>query len=243
MNLIVVEDHAAVSQTAAEVVAASITENADLTVVAATGTTPMDLYGELANRRRRGELVTSGWRVFQLDEYVGIPADDRRSLYQWMKCAVLDPLAIPADRTVRLRGDAADLVAACDDYDLAIESSRGLDLAILGLGPNGHLGFNEPPSDPTSPTRVVTLSAESIRSNAAYWGDEEDVPRCALTAGMTVLLSARHIVLVVSGGHKRGILERVLRGPVTPEVPASHLQSCGGCTVIADRLAAGHASA
>jgi glucosamine-6-phosphate deaminase len=183
-------------------------------------------------------MDTSALQVFQLDEYVEVSEHDRRSLFRWMQRSLLASLAIPEERTIRLRGDAADLDAACREYDLAVDRAGGIDLAILGLGPNGHLGFNEPPSAPTAPTRVVTLTPESLRSNAAYWGAEEDVPRRALTAGMTVLLAARRIVLLVSGEKKREIFRRALHGQITPQVPASYLQTHSGCTVIADRAAA-----
>jgi glucosamine-6-phosphate deaminase len=131
-----------------------------------------------------------------------------------------------------------DLTEMCCAYDEAVAQEGGLDLSVLGLGPNGHLGFNEPPADPDSSTRVVTLSPESVTSNARYWGASDRVPRKAVTAGMRVLLAARHTVLVVSGAHKRDILRRALVGPETPDVPASFLRRAAGVTVVADRAAA-----
>lgn len=105
---------------------------------------------------------------------------------------------------------------------------------MLGLGPNGHLGFNEPPSGPEAPTRVVDLSEKSVLSNARYWGGEESVPRRAMTAGMDLLLGARRTLLLVSGAGKREILRRVVGGPVSPEVPASFLRRMDAVTVLAD---------
>lgn len=238
MQVLVVEDQEAVAAAGAEAVAAAMRERPALALVAATGASPMGVYRELALRHRQGRLDTSQLHTFQLDEYVGIGADDRRSLFRWMKSALLDPLGIPATRTARLRGDAPDLQAACRSYDHAVAWAGGFDLAILGLGPNGHLGFNEPPSGPEAGTRVVTLTPESLRSNAAYWGNEDDVPRRALTAGMNLLLAARRIVLLVSGAHKQEILARTIGGPITPDVPASYLRTVAGVTIVADRLAA-----
>lgn len=239
MDLVVVEDYEEMSRTAARCVAEVIREKPEASVIAATGGTPMGTYRELARTCAHTALDTSAMHALQLDEYVGISDADRRSLFRWMKRALLDPLAIPPERTVRLRGDVPDLEGSCAEYDQAVQRVGGPDLAILGLGPNAHLGFNEPPSHAASPTRVVELTPRSIQSNASYWGAEEDVPRRAVTAGMTVLLATRRVLLVVSGEHKRDILGRTLYGPITPHVPASFLQRHRNCTVIADRAAAG----
>jgi glucosamine-6-phosphate deaminase len=126
----------------------------------------------------------------------------------------------------------------CAAYDEAVRQAGGIDLSILGLGQNGHLGYNEPPADQRSPTRAVTLTPESIRTGAAYWGSEENVPTRALTAGMTVLLAARATLLLVSGAHKREILHRTVTERPTPDVPASYLQRAAAVTVIADLEAA-----
>lgn len=219
---------------AAARIASCLTAAPASVVLFATGTTPMRTYEVLAGEYRGGTFDTGELTAVQLDEYVGLPPDDRRSLLGWMRHAVLDPLAIPDDRVILLSGNEADLVAACATYDTAVAHAGGLDLAILGLGPNGHVGFNEPPAGPDAPTRVVRLTPESIASNAPYWGTAHDVPACAVTAGMSTLLAARSILLLVSGAAKRTILHRVLHGPVSPEVPASYLRVARDVTVIAD---------
>lgn len=237
MNLNLVDDYAALSQVGAQLVATAIRAKPDLKLLVPTGNTPLGLYRELAFLKRRGDLEASNITVFQLDEYVGVGEDDERSLYGWMRDALLEPLDISQASIVRLRGDVTHLEEVCRTYAETLEAHGGLDLAVLGLGPNGHLGFNEPPSSPASKTRVVALTPESVASNTAYWGDSERVPRRALTAGMDVLLAARHIVLLASGEHKRDILERSLRGPVSENVPASFLQRAPHLTVLADRAA------
>ncbi|HJQ14445.1 MAG TPA: glucosamine-6-phosphate deaminase, partial [Anaerolineales bacterium] len=203
----------------------------------ATGNTPMGMYIELAQRRLRDQLDTSRLRVFQLDAYLGLAPNDHRSLFNWTRRSFIEPLGIAEANVVRLAGDASNPWEACRCYEAAVRDAGGFDISILGLGPNGHLGFNEPPSSPDAPTRVVDLTPESIESNARYWGGEEQVPPQALTCGMDLLLAARQTLLLVSGAHKYQILHRVIEGTQTPDVPASYLQSAPNVTVLADRAA------
>ncbi len=235
MDLVVERDYPTLSRAAAEVVTDLLMAKADARLVVATGETPLGLYRNLADRKVRGQIDTSRLRIFQLDEYLGLTLDDSRSLYRWMREVFLEPLAIRDHQVTRLPGDAPNPTAACRAYDHEVEQAGGYDLAILGLGRNGHLGFNEPPSDHDAPTRVVTLSPETVHSNARYWGGEDRVPRRALTAGMKQLLAARRVLLLVSGRGKRAMLARTLEGPETPHVPASFLQRAEHVTVITDR--------
>jgi glucosamine-6-phosphate deaminase len=237
VRLLVADDYAALSQAGADLVARVIRANPAAAIVLATGETPMGVYRELAARRQRGEFDTSRLQIFQLDAYLGLAANDPRSLYGWLARSVLEPLGIPYANVVRLPGDAPDPAAACRAYDAAVRAAGGLDLSVLGLGPNGHLGFNEPPSDASAPSRVVELAEASVESNARYWGATDQVPRAAITAGMDVLLAARQTLLLVSGEHKRAILRRAVAGPVIPQVPASYLRQAANVTVIADRAA------
>jgi len=235
MDLVVERDYPTLSRAAADLVTDVLMAKPDARLVVATGETPLGLYRNLADRTVRGQIDTSALRIFQLDEYLGLTLDDSRSLYRWMREVFLEPLAIRDHQVTRLPGDAANPSEACRAYDRAVEQAGGYDLAILGLGPNGHLGFNEPPSADDAPTRIITLTPETVRSNARYWGSEDRVPRQALTAGMKQLLAARHVLLLVSGQGKREILARTLEGPVTPEAPASFLQRAQRVTVMSDR--------
>ena len=240
MDLIVTDDYDALSREAADRIAAAIAARPDAALVLATGETPIGAYRHLAARVRDRGIDASRLRVFQLDEYLDLEPDDRRSLYGWMARALLDPLAIPPANVVRLPGDAPDPDAACRAYERATRAAGGFDLAVLGLGPNGHLGFNEPPAAADAPTRVVSLSAASVESNGRYWGGPDRVPRRAITAGMDLLLAARQTLLLVAGPHKREILLRTLDGPETPDVPASFLRRSPAATVLADRAARGN---
>lgn len=205
----------------------------EASVLPATGNTPLPLYHLLAKRSESG-MATSRLHVFQLDEFVGVAEDDPRSLYGWMRRVFLEPLHIPESRVTRLRGDAGDLDAECARYDAEVEAAGGIDLAILGLGIDGHLGYNEPPSPAVAPTRVVRLRPESTRSARAYWASDSDVPERGLTAGMAAILGARTVLLLVTGRHKRPILQQMLHGPVGPGIPASYLREHDGATLIAD---------
>ncbi len=237
MDLIIVDDYETLSRAGADWLVEAIQAKPDANIVVATGETPMGVYRELSERRSRGLIDTSQLRVFQLDAYLGLTPDDRRSLGGWARRSFIEPLGIPEANIVRLASDAPTAVEACRVYGAAVRQAGGFDISILGLGPNGHLGFNEPPSPPDASTRVVDLTPESIKSNARYWGSEDQVPRQALTCGMDLLLSARRTLLVVSGVHKHKVLHRVIEGPQTPDVPASYLQSASNVTVLADRAA------
>jgi glucosamine-6-phosphate deaminase len=239
MRIELVEDADQLKQMGADVVTEAIAATPTASVVAATGRTPVGLYAELGERCRAGLLDTTAISVFQLDEYLGLEDDDRRSLFGWMRRSLLEPLHVSDDRVVRLPLDG-DPEAVCAAFDRALALCGGLDLAILGLGTNGHLGFNEPPSGPEASTRVVELSPLTIEANARYWGDAADVPTEAVTMGLSQLMSARTIVLIVSGASKRAILHEVLEGPILPEVPASFLRKTDAdVTVIVDRAAWG----
>lgn len=236
LRLEVVDDAAALGRAAADAVCGFLDARAASTVVPATGETPLGLYAELAARSKAGRFDPARLTVVQLDEYLDLEHDDRRSLYGWMQRSLLTPLGIGDDRVVRLPVDGEASTCAAFDHDL--EDRGGIDLAILGLGDNGHLGFNEPPSSAASPTRVVELTPTTIQANARYWGSTSDVPTRAITLGLRPLLAAATIVVLVSGTRKHEIVHRALEGPVSEDVPASFLREAGAnVSVIVDRAA------
>jgi glucosamine-6-phosphate deaminase len=237
LELVIVDDYDAISRAAADRIATCVKTNPAANVVLATGSSPIGAYRDLARRQADGTFDPSRLRVFQLDAYLGLGPDDRRSLYRWLAEAFLDPLGIKPSQVVRLPGDAPDPQAVCKAFDDAVTAAGGFDLSVLGVGMNGHLGFNEPPADPNSHTRVVDLTEASLDSNAEYWGGRDLVPRRAITAGMAGLMAARQTLVLVSGTRKHDILRRTVEGPQTAEVPASFLQGAANVTVIADRAA------
>lgn len=238
-RVVVVEDAAELGRVGADLVAGRIAAVPDAWVAVPTGETPTGLYAELAERCRAGRFDASRLTPVQLDEYLGLESGDRRSFFGWIRRSFLGPLGIADERVVRLPVDG-DLEAGCAAFDATLAARGGLDLAILGIGTNGHLGFNEPPVDRDAPTRPVELTPATIESNARYWGGIDAVPTRAVTTGIRQLLSARAIVLVASGPAKREIVHRALVGPVEPQVPASFLrQASGDVTVVVDRAAWG----
>jgi glucosamine-6-phosphate deaminase len=238
-RLLVVDDADELGRVAADLVSDAIALAPSASVIPATGRTPMKLYAYLAARRAAGLLSTSEVTAVQLDEYLGLADGDRRSLFGWMERSFLEPLGIADERITRLPLDG-DLDAACAAYDRDRDARGPVDLAILGMGENGHLGFNEPPSGPEAVTRPVELSPTTIFANAGYWGSAADVPTRAVTMGLRHLLAARTIVLLVSGRSKRGIVHRALEDEIGPDVPASFLREAeGDVTVVVDRAAWG----
>jgi glucosamine-6-phosphate deaminase len=229
-------DYDDLSRVGADFVASFVAARPDAAVLVATGETPMGLYAELACRQQAGTFDGSRLRVFQLDEYAGLPDHDSRSLYAWTLRAFVDPLRIPHQRVVRLPANG-DIAGGCAAYDRSVHDAGGIDLAILGIGVNGHIGFNEPPSDRSTTTRVVELAPKTIRANARYWARGDPVARLGVTAGMLTVLNARRTLLLASGRRKRGIIRRAMSGPISPDVPASLLREADDVTVLLDRLA------
>ena len=229
VNLLVCDTPQAVAERAASLIERQVRAKPDSSLLVATGNTPMPTYAELARRKPKMSEVCA----IQLDEYLGVSEHDPRSLYGWMERSFTRPLGV--GRVLRFDAMSARPDAACAEHAAGIRTLGGIDLAILGLGPNGHLGFNEPPSDASAPTRPVVLSAASLLSNAPYWAPLA-VPRQALTVGMDLILAARACLLIVTGEHKREVLGRMLEGPRTPQLPASYLQDAP-LTVVADRAA------
>ncbi len=237
MKLFVTENYEAMSLAAADYMTAFVAAKPDAVVTLATGNSPIGLYRELAARRQAGRFDATRLRIFQLDAYLGIGPDDPRSLYAWLEREFLSPMGVPAANVVRLPGNTAYPDLICHAYDQALAAVGGYDLAFLGLGPNGHLGYNDPPAAADAPTRILNLTPESLDGAAQYFGGRQHVPPQAITAGMVHLLAAKQILLIVSGAHKRDILARALNGPMTPDVPASYLQQAQNVTIIADRAA------
>ncbi len=229
----------AVGQALGRNLARAISARPSLVLGLPTGHTPIPLYRELIALHRAGRLDCAGVTTFNLDEFLGLPARDARSYRAFMRRELFDHIDIAAAQVHFLDGVAADVDGECRRYDRAIERAGGIDLQILGLGTNGHIGFNEPAPALVAQTHRTRLRPATRRANAAWFGGRlRDVPREALSMGMATILHARRIVLIATGASKAVSVARMVRGPVTPRLPASFLQLHRHAEVWLDRAAA-----
>jgi len=201
----------------------------------ATGSSPLPVYAELLRRRDAGAVVFDGVRAFTLDEYVGLPRSHPQSYYSVIRREFTDPAGIPVDGP---DGEAADIQAEATRYEAAIRDAGGVDVQLLGIGTDGHIGFNEPGSSLASRTRVKTLTPQTRADNARFFDSADDVPVHVLTQGLGTILEAEHLVLVATGSGKAAAVAAAVEGPVGAMCPASVLQLHPYVTFVVDEAAA-----
>ena len=202
-----------------------------------TGGTPLGMYAELANAVREQRVDLSKVTTFNLDEYCGLPVSDPESYFTFMNTNLYKPCGLALTQTHIPNGEATDPVAEARAYDDAIRAAGGVDLQVLGIGHNGHIGFNEPGTPGDSRTQAVTLTDKTRQANARFFNSIDDVPTRAITMGIGTILEAKELLLLANGADKADILFDALRGPVTPDNPASFLQKHPNVTVIIDAAA------
>ncbi len=228
-----------VARTLARRVAAALRDNPRVVLGLPTGRTPLLFYEELVRLHADEDVDFSQATTFNLDEFVGIPAGHPGSYRTFMGRFLFQHVNIDPARTNFLDGAAADLNEECERYEDSIAAAGGIDLQILGIGTNGHIGFNEPGQELDARTHKVTLRPETRRSNAAlFGGDPDSVPTHALSMGMGTILHARKAVLLATGDTKARCVERVVRGPITTTLPASLLQLHPDAELMLDNAAA-----
>lgn len=235
----VVEDYQELSRIAADWVQFELDENPASNCVFATGKTPLGLYGKLAEKYSQGRVDFSKCTIFELDDYAGISLDDPRNLFRWLKAELLERVEFPEDQIVRFQTDAENKELECSRVEQLWSQMDRVDFQVLGMGSNGHLGFNEPGSEFKSRTHLVRLTPESIRSSQRYWGEGADIPKFGYTLGLGNLKEVKKTLLLVSGEAKRPALKRLAEGLITEEFPASALYLFPEVTVITDRAASG----
>jgi glucosamine-6-phosphate deaminase len=229
----------AVAGAVAERVATALAAHPSLVVGLPTGRTPIAAYAELRRLHAGGRADFSRASTFNLDEFAGIPASHPGSFRTFMERHLFGAVNVAAERIHFLDGASGDLDAECDRYETAIAAAGGLDLQMLGIGSNGHIGFNEPGDELAARTHRVTLADSTRRDNAPFFGgDPAQVPREALSMGMGTILKAAEIVLIATGERKAQCVERAVRGPVTTRLPASFLQLHPRVELYLDRAAA-----
>jgi glucosamine-6-phosphate deaminase len=238
VEVVIVPDAATAGELIADTIAALLRHTPDALLGVATGSTPLPVYQALAAKVRASALDVSRARICQLDEYVGLPAGHPESYRSVVLREVVAPLGIPESSFLGPDGNAPDIPAACAAYDSALAEAGGVDLQLLGIGTDGHIGFNEPCSSLASRTRIKTLTPQTRQDNARFFDTPDDVPHHVITQGIGTILDARHLVLLATGESKAEAAALAIEGPLSSLVPASALQLHPHATVILDDPAA-----
>lgn len=231
------KDYQDLSRKAANIIRAQVILKPDCVLGLATGSSPVGTYQNLVKWYQKGDLDFSNVSSINLDEYKGLRPDNDQSYRYFMDTNLFNHININKSNTFVPNGLEEDSQKACQDYDQIIENIGGVDLQLLGLGHNGHIGFNEPSNAFPSGTHCVDLAPSTIEANKRFFASEADVPRQAYTMGIRSIMLAKKIVMIVSGEEKAEILKKVVSGPITPEVPASILQLHRDVVVVADEAA------
>ena len=237
MNIIKAKDYQDMSRKAANIISAQVIMKPDCVLGLATGSTPVGTYRQLIEWYEKGDLDFSRVSTVNLDEYRGLTHTDPQSYYYFMQENLFDHVNIDKAATHVPDGTNPDAADACAKHEQIIKSLGGIDLQLLGLGNNGHIGFNEPGAAFEKETHLVDLAESTIRANARFFASIDEVPKQAYTMGIRTIMQAKKILVVVSGEGKADIVSRAFFGPVTPEVPASILQMHPDVTVVCDEAA------
>ena len=238
MEVVICADAAQAGQLAGERIADAIRDLSTPVIGVATGSSPLAVYAELAARVDRGDIDLSHGMAFALDEYVGIDPSHPQSYASTIHRTVTEPLKMDPARVHVPNGSAEDLHAGAAAYDAAIKGAGGIDVQILGIGSNGHIGFNEPASSLASRTRVKTLTAQTREDNARFFDSLDEVPTHCVTQGLGTIMESKMAVLVASGAHKADAIAAMVEGPVSAMCPASVLQFHPRVVVFLDEEAA-----
>ena len=237
MKIIKAKDYQDMSRKAANIISAQVIMKPDCVLGLATGSTPIGAYENLVNWYQKGDLDFSGVTTVNLDEYKGLTRDNDQSYYYFMNEHLFSKVNVDPKRTFLPDGTEPDSAKACEDYNHVIESVGGVDLQLLGLGHNGHIGFNEPSDIFKAKTHCVDLTETTIQANKRFFASIDDVPRQAYTMGIQTIMQARKILVVVSGAEKAAIVKEAFFGPITPKVQASVLQLHHDVILVADEAA------
>ena len=232
MKFFTVKAYDELSSKAADIIAAQIIVKPDCVLGLATGSSPVGTYKRLIADYESGKLDFSTVTSVNLDEYVGLDGSNEQSYRYFMNTNLFDHVNIDKTRTFVPSGTAENLADEGKAYDDMIKALGGIDLQLLGIGLDGHIGFNEPDSVFTAATHEVTLDESTIKANARFFANEDEVPKTAITMGMMSIMQARKVVLIANGAAKKAIIDKAFFGPVDPQVPASILQLHPDLTVI-----------
>ncbi|MDE6847188.1 MAG: glucosamine-6-phosphate deaminase [Lachnospiraceae bacterium] len=234
MKIIRAKDYNDMSRKAANIISAQIIMKSDCVLGLATGSTPIGTYAQLVEWYQKGDLDFSEVTTVNLDEYKGLTKDNEQSYYYFMNDKLFSKVNIDTKRTFLPDGMEPDSDKACRDYNQVIANVGGVDLQLLGLGHNGHIGFNEPGMAFEAQTHCVQLTESTMKANQRFFASMEDVPRQAYTMGIKTIMQAKKILVVVSGADKAAIVKEAFFGAITPQVQASVLQLHNDVTLVAD---------
>jgi len=237
MKLIEVKDYQEMSKKAAEYIIEKVRTSKKLNLGLATGGTPVGTYARIIEDHKQNHTSYQDVTTFNLDEYVGLSGDNVNSYRYYMNDQLFDHIDIQKSNTNIPRGDASDMEKECLDYEKLISGHGGIDLQLLGIGSNGHIGFNEPGTSFDSSTHLVELAPSTREANARYFDSFEDVPTQAITMGIATIMKSKEILLLISGETKREALSQFLQGEVNESFPASVLRNHPCVTIIADKAA------
>ena len=237
MKIYKAKDYKDMSRKAANIISAQVIMKPNCILGLATGSTPIGTYDQLVEWYNKGDLDFSEVTTVNLDEYKGLPRTNDQSYYYFMHQHLFDRVNIDPERTNVPNGMELDAEKECGRYEELIRSLGGVDLQLLGLGHNGHIGFNEPGEAFEKETHCVDLTESTIEANKRFFASADDVPKQAYTMGIKTIMQAKKILIVVNGENKADIVERAFFGPVTPEVPASILQLHNDVTLVGDEAA------
>ena len=232
MKFITVSNYEQLSRKGANIIAAQVIQKPNCVLGLATGSSPVGIYRNLIESYRNGDLDFSEVRSINLDEYLGLDATNDQSYRYFMQKNLFDHINIVPENTYVPNGCAEDISAESAAYDQRIVDFGGIDLQLLGIGLDGHIGFNEPADYFEKSTHVVDLHESTIEANARFFARKEDVPTQAITMGMMGIMQAKKVLLIANGAAKREIVQKAFFGPITPTVPASILQLHPDLTVI-----------
>lgn len=237
LKIIKAKDYADLSRKAANIIAAQVILKPDSVLGLATGSSPIGLYKELIKGYEAGDLDFSKVRTVNLDEYRGLTPDNDQSYAYFMNENLFKHINIDKANTNLPDGTEPDAEKECARYDAVLESMGGIDIQLLGIGLNGHIGFNEPAAAFTKGTNCVDLKASTIEANSRFFATIDDVPKQAYTMGIGSIMKSKKVLLVANGEGKAEIVYKACCGPITPEVPASILQLHPDAVVVADEAA------
>jgi glucosamine-6-phosphate deaminase len=240
MRIIVVDNYEEMSKRAAKIIASQVILNPDSVLGLATGDTPLGMYKELVKLYNNKEVDFSQVRTFNLDEYYGLNRDNPQSYYSYMINNLFNHINISRENINVPTGMAKDINTVCIEYENKIKEVGGIDMQVLGIGGNGHIGFNEPGINFEAETHLVNLDEQTIKANSRFFDSIEEVPVKAISMGIKTIMNSKKIILLASGISKAEVIEKAVKGKINPNVPASILQLHNDVIIILDKEAASY---